>query len=215
MAFKIDMSKAYNLVEWSFLETIMRKLGFNERQITLMMLCVSTISYSILINGAPTGFIRPTRGIRQGDPLSPFLFLLCTEGFPGLLTQSALRGDVHGFSLSQRSPSLTHHLFVDDNLLFYRSNVEECQRVLEVLQVYEMSLGQQINKAKTTVFFRKSTSEEQRQMIKNTLGVVEIRNYEKYLGLPSLVGRNKKASFNFIKERIWRKLQGQEEKLIS
>ena len=147
----------------------------------------------MLINGAPNGFIRPTRLIRQGDPPSPFLFLLCTEGLHGLITQSALRGDIHGFSLSKKSPSLTHLLFADDSLLFCRSNVEECQNFLEVLHIYERSLGQQINKAKTTIFFSKSTSEEEKLLIKDTLGVVEIRNYEAYSGLPSLVGKNKKA----------------------
>ena len=104
MAIKLDMSKAYDRVVLPFLECAMKKLGFNERWITFMMLCVSNVSYSILINGAPHGFIRPTRGIRQGDPLSPFLFLLCTEGLHGLLTQSAARGDIHGFSLSRRRP---------------------------------------------------------------------------------------------------------------
>ena len=215
MALKLDMSKAYDRVEWPFLECIMRKMGFDERWITFMMLCMSTVSYSILINGAPNGFIRPTRGIRQRDPLSPFLFLLCTEGLHGLITQSALRGDIHGFSLSKRSPSLTHLLFVDDSLLFCKSNVEECQKNLEILHIYERSSGQQINKAKTTIFFSKSTCEEEKLLIKDTLGVVEIRNYEAYLGLPSLVGKNKKASFNYIKERVWRKFQGWEEKLLS
>ena len=138
----------------------MRKLGFNEKYITLMMLCVSTVSYFILINGAPTSIIRPTRGIRQGEPLSPFLFLLCTEGLHGLITQSTLRGDIHGFSMSRRSPSLTHLLFANDSLLFCKSNAEECQKVIEVLQVYKMSSGQQINKAKTTVFFSKPTKKE-------------------------------------------------------
>lgn len=85
---------------------------------------------------------------------------------------------------------------------------------MEVLQACEMSSGQQINKAKTTIFFSHSTSEERRLMIKNTLGVEEIRSYEKYLGLPSLVGKNEKTSFNYIKERVW-KLQGWEEKLLS
>ena len=76
---KLDMNKAYYRVEWSFLEKIMRKLGFEERWINLMMICVKTVSYLIIVNGEPKGLIHPTRGIRQGDPLSPFLFLLCTE----------------------------------------------------------------------------------------------------------------------------------------
>ena len=180
-----------------------------------MMLYVSTVSYSIHINGATNGFIRPTRGIRQGDPLSPFLFLLCTDGLHGLLTQLALRGDIHGFSICRRSPTLIHLFFADDSLLFYRSNEEECEKGLEVLQIYERSLGQQINKAKTIVFFSESTTKENRQRVKNILGVEEIQSYEKYLGLPSLVGKKKKASFNYIKERVWRKLQGWEEKLLS
>ena len=102
----------------------------------------------LLLYPHPMGFIKPTKGIQQGDPLSPFLFLLCTEGLHGLISQAAQRGDIHGFSLSRRSPALTHLLFADDSLLFCRSNVEEYQKVLEVLQVYEMSSGQQVSKAK-------------------------------------------------------------------
>ena len=101
-------------------------------------------------------------GIRQGDPISPFLFLICTKGLHGLLTQLAVKGDIPGFLISRRSPTLTHLLFADDSLLFSRSNVDECEKVLEVLHVYEQSSGQQINKAKTTVFFSKSTMEEER-----------------------------------------------------
>lgn len=74
---KLDMSKTFDRVEWAFLEMMMRKLSFNERWISLIMMCVTTISYSVLINREPKGKIIPMRALRQGNPISPFLFLVC------------------------------------------------------------------------------------------------------------------------------------------
>lgn len=148
----------------------MRKLGFNDQLISLLMFCVKSVSYSILVNGEPKGVIHPTRGIRQGDPLSPFLFLLCAEGLNGLILQVAHQADMHGFSLSKRSTKLTHLLFADDSLLFCKSTSEECQKIMDILGVYERCSGQQINKNKTTIFFSKSTSEANRIQIKDALG---------------------------------------------
>ena len=85
MAVKLNMSKAYDRVEWGYLENLMRKMGFNKRWIGLVMVCVRIVTYSILINGEPQGMIHPTRGIRQGDPLSPFLFHVWTA-YMGLIS---------------------------------------------------------------------------------------------------------------------------------
>ena len=144
MAFKLDMSKTYDRVEWSFLEEVMRKLRFNERWINFMMICVNFVSYSILVN----------RGICQGDPLSPFLFLLCIESLHSLIPKADNDGSIsRGFSLCRRSPRLTHLLFANNSLLFCRANRHDCQKVLEILAIYERVFGRQINRRKISVFF--------------------------------------------------------------
>lgn len=159
MAVKLNMSKAYNHVEWGYLENLMRKMGFNERWIGLVMVCVRTMTYSILINGESQGMINPT-GIRQGDPLSPFLFLLCMEGLHGLIQHAAMMGEIKGFSLCRQGPKLTHLLFANDSLLFCRSTPEECGKVLGILNQYEAASGQRVNKNKATIFFNTFTLED-------------------------------------------------------
>ena len=215
MALKLDISKAYDRVEWMFLEKVMRKMGFCEQWIGLIMVCVKTITYSILVNGEPKGLIHPSRGLRQGDPLSPFLFLLCTGGLHSLIKKAANNGDITRFRLCKQGPKLTHLFFADDSLLFCKANFTECSKVMDLLSVYEDVSVQKINKDKTALFFGKSVTEANRQIIKGILGVREVQHYEKYLGLSSLTGKGKKASFNYIKERVWRKLQGWEGKLLS
>ena len=172
------------------------------------MVCVRTVTYSILVNGEPCGMIHPTRGIRQGDPLSPSLFLLCMEGLNGMIKNAERRREIHGYSLCRRGPKLTHLLFAYNSFLFCRATMEECGKVLEILERYEGGSGQKVNRSKTAMFFNKHTSIGVKHDIKVALDVLEIMQYEKYLGLPSFVGKGKKASFNYIKERIWRKLQG-------
>ena len=112
MAFKLDMSKAYNRVEWSFLKQIMLRMGFHEKWVDLLMMCITSVSYSLLINGEPTEKIVPLRGIRQGNPISPYLFLLCSEGLHALIEKVARNGLIMGISLCRNEPRLTHLFFL-------------------------------------------------------------------------------------------------------
>ena len=208
MALKLDMSKAYDRVEWPFVKCLLVKMGFHSKRADLMMECITTVTYSILINGEPSHIIHPSRGLRQGDPLYPYLFLLCTEGLHGLLTKAAAFGEIRGISICRNGPQLTHLFFADDSLLFCRVLIQECMHIQDLLSTYEEASGQKLNKDKTTLFFSKNTDRETQDSIIDLLGVPEIKQYEKYLGLPSFVGRNKKASLAFIKDRVWKKLQG-------
>ena len=113
MALKLDMSKAYDRVEWSFLEKVLLKLGFQESWVSLIMECITTVTYSILVNGEPKGLITPSRGLRQGDPLSPYLFLFCAEGLNAIFQKAAVDGEIQGFSICRNGPKLTHLFFAD------------------------------------------------------------------------------------------------------
>lgn len=111
MALKLDMSKAYDRVEWSFIEGMMGKLGFDSNFVALIMRCISSVSHSLLFNGFPSTKFTPTRGLRQGDPLSPFLFLMCAEGLSSLLRDAEDRKVLHGVKLSHHVPSISHLFF--------------------------------------------------------------------------------------------------------
>ena len=98
LALKLDISKAYDKVKWSFLKGMMIKLGFPEWWIDRVISCVTTPSFSVHINGKAYGNTLPTRGLRQGDALSPYLFLLCAEGFTSLLAKAKEDRRLHGVS---------------------------------------------------------------------------------------------------------------------
>lgn len=125
MALKLDMSKVYDCVEWLFLEKILLKMGFQASWVSLIMECITMVSYSILVNGEPKAMIYPTRGIRQGDALSPYLFLFCVEGLNGILKQATNAREIQGFLICRRRPKLTHLFFVDECLLFCKLTLEE------------------------------------------------------------------------------------------
>ncbi|CAJ2636059.1 unnamed protein product [Trifolium pratense] len=181
VALKLDISKAYDRIDWEYLKDIMAKMGFSQQWIGWIMLCVETVDYSIIVNGNMVGPVVPGRGLRQGDPLSPYLFIICAEGLSALIRQAENRGDLH-------------------------ATVHEAIVLKNILSVYEAASGQTINLQKSEFYCSRNVHADLREEIAHQLGVTQVLGTGKYLGLPSMIGRSKKSTFKFIKDRIWKKI---------
>ena len=215
MALKLDMSEAFDRVEWNCLRVIMHKMGFCTKWVNLMMQCVTTVTYLIRLNGKPRGHIIPSRGLRQGDPISHFLFLFCAEGLSSLLQRAISMGSIKGVVASPQGPHISHLFFADDSIIFCQATKEDCDHLVQILEIYEQASGQKINREKTSLFFSHNTSHDMQEEIKQRFGAEVIKQHETYLGLPSLVGRSKKNTFHALKERLDSKLSGWKEKMLS
>ncbi|BFG37836.1 hypothetical protein CerSpe_241100 [Prunus speciosa] len=188
MVIKLDMSKAYDRVEWNFLEEIMLKLGFHAQWVEMLMACVRTVTYSFLINGEPRGNLHPSRGLRQGDPISPYLFLFCTEGLTTLLNTAECRRELQGITICRGAPSVSHLFFADDSFIFARANSANCYHLRHILELYERASGQKINCGKSTVAFSSNIPIDVQGTLAHQLGVNKVSHHDIYLGLPMVVG---------------------------
>ena len=138
--------------------------------------------YGFILNldkGEPKGFIQPSRGIKQGDLLSPYLFLLCAEGLYGMIRRVVENRELHGVLSSPNGVCISYLLFADDRLLFCEALIEECWRLMDILGLYEATSGQAINRQKTSFFFSKNSREEVKQTIQQMLGARIMTDCEK------------------------------------
>ncbi|XP_065879470.1 receptor like protein 29-like [Euphorbia lathyris] len=172
-----------------------------------IMLCVTSVRYSIKVNDKIMGPFSPRRGLRQGDPLSPYLFLLCVEGLSALVSDAEKRGMIHGSRVCRRAPAVSHLLFADDAFLFVRANIGECRELKRLLNIYEEASGQAINFTKSGILCSCNVNPLLVEGIQFILEVYQPIDTGRYLGLPSLVGRKKKVIFAHLKDRLWKKLQ--------
>lgn len=215
MAIKTDMSKAYDRVEWCFLEELLERMGFDRIWVRWVMACITTVTYSVLLNGRSHGLIKPERGIRQGDPLSPFLFILCAEALVSKLNQSEGSGRLTGIGLSSSGPRVHHLLFADDSLLMCKANEVESTEVLECLKAYGDASGQRINLQKTSIIFGSQVLETTKAQVKDILGIGQEGGEGNYLGLPECFKGSKRDLLSFIREKLQSRLHGWFAKTLS
>jgi hypothetical protein len=141
-------------VDWGFLQSVMEKLSFHSKFIQWVMSCVSSVWYSIRFNGTALSPFRPSRGLRQGDPVSPYLFLLVANCLSVLMKNYGSQGLIFGIKVSRNAPSISHLLFADDSLLFFKLDADQATHVRELLSAFEKGTGQKLSPDKCSLLVR-------------------------------------------------------------
>ncbi|ONI00414.1 hypothetical protein PRUPE_6G087800 [Prunus persica] len=198
LGLKLDMNKAYDRVEWDFLEATLCKFSFDNRWVELVMLCVKTITFSLVLNGSPGSPFSPSRGLRQGDPLSPYLFLLVSEVLSLNIINSTDTGMLRGIKLSRGGPELSHLFFADDSLFFLQATPPNCSALKSIIECYCSASGQEVNFNKSSLYFSPNTDTGTR----NQFGLI-------------LGGRSKVEALAYVRDRINSKIAGWKLKLLS
>ena len=142
---KLDMAKAYDRVSWPFLLQVLRRFGFGERWIDMIWRLISNVWFSVLINGAPQGFFKSSRGLCQGDPISPGLFVISAEVLSRLLNSLLLCKGFKPFKVRPGCPSITHLAYADDVIIFSSGLKRSIRLVMNVLHSYVSISGQKVN----------------------------------------------------------------------
>jgi hypothetical protein len=215
MAIKIDMEKAFDRMEWNFILAILSKLGFHPTWVNWVRICITSPSFSILINRSPFGHFSPERGLRQGDPLSPFLFILGTEVISRLLLWQESHDLLQGIKIACHCPTVSHLLFADDLILFAKATSVEAVHLKSCMDIYCRWSGQAINRSKSSIHFSKNTASS---TINNISGIFPFKRAyisSKYLGLPLLFGKTKTAAFKDLLRKVSGKIEGWRAKTLS
>jgi len=145
VCFKVDFEKAYDSVRWSFLFDMLRRLGFHDKWILWVKGCMVSSSMSVLINGSPTEEFKPSRGLRQGDPLAPFLILVVAEGLVGLVRQALGMNVLRGIKVGRNSIECCLLQFADDTLFMCEDSFSNIFAIKAILRCYEILFGLKVN----------------------------------------------------------------------
>ena len=149
LVFKVDVEKAYDSVSWDFLLYMLQRTGFCSKWVKWIEGCLKSASISILVNGNPSAEFIPSRGIRQGDPLAPFLFNVVAEGLNGLLKKAKQENLYKGFQVGRHNVNITILQYANDTIFFGEASMENAIAIKTILRVFELASGLKINFAKS------------------------------------------------------------------
>lgn len=153
MMIKLDLSKAYDHLNWKYLKGILKSFGLCDRWIEWISSMISSTNFSILVNGTPSQYFKASRGLRQGDPLSPFLLIIAVECLGRYIKKEFKEKNLKGIQIWGNNLPITHSQFVDDIMLFCNVSLREARRIKAILDLFMTASGTQINNDKSCTYF--------------------------------------------------------------
>lgn len=213
--FKYDMSKAYDRVEWRFLLRSMRAMGFSDLVQDLVYRTICNIRYRVCINGFYSSEFRSSRGVRQGDPLSPLLFIMAQQILSYNLNKMMENGVIWPYRLGRHVTPISHLFYADDMLIFTNGRIRSLQRLRDLLKLYQEASGQEVNLQKSAFYASKKISRGRLTKIQRISGCYAKKLPFKYLGAPIYKGRCKCIFFEDIVGKIAKKLEGWKSRYLS
>ena len=215
MGLKLNFHKAYDYLEWEFICRVLMALGFDSAVVNLIKQCLSTVKFTLLLNGTKSSSFTPSRGIRQGDPLSPYLFILCSEVLARLINKEVVGGNIHGAKIAPSSPGITKLMYADDVVLFCGAKIAEVKALMRCVEKFCGWSGLSVNIEKSRLFVSKGVHSQFCRQVKNMWGFKKLASDVQYLGLPLFLSANKSKAFSFVKERLNTRISGWKSKSLS
>lgn len=213
--FKLDLEKAYDRVDRGFLGKVLHEFGFIANIISLILNGLSATSISLLWNGKKCSPFVPKRGLRQGDPLSPYLFVLCMEKLGEMINDAVRNGSLCPIKTSPHGPSISHLFFADDVLLFAKAKPSQVRTLSHLVQQFCSFSGFKVNIDKSRAFCSPATLMTRQQKLSQITGIRLTGSLEKYLGFKMFLSRPVKADFQDILDKVNNRLASWKGKLLN
>lgn len=214
-AIKIDFFKAYDRIRWDFLESTLLKMNFPQHIVNIIMQCVRTVQYSLLLNGHKVCTFQPQRGLRQGDPLSPYLFICCMNVLSAMLHQAEENNHIQGIQFNRSGPRISHVMYADDLVLFFKAVYDSCRFLAALLQSFCNSSGLHVNRDKSFAFFSPNTLEDLRNEMANMFNLTWASRLGKYLGTFVDDHKDRNRNFKILVDKMNSRLAGWKSKILS